>query len=813
MLINNSIKESPILGLCGMGGGIALSPGPSGFTVKQSLRYSDSTASLDRTPSASGDRRTWTFATWVKRGKFDSTQGLFGCSSGASDAQTTEILFTSTERLMLQGNSTVFRQTDMRFRDPSAWYHIVVVCDIQNGTPNDRIRFYVNGNKITDWDSINNPSTGDVFGINQSDNHRIGRRPNNSDSLEGYLAETIFLDGIAVTDTNGVVDEFGEFNSDGVWVPREYTGPFNDTSDVNGFRLTYDSSQTNDIGTDSSGNNNNWTDSNFVASDEDLLDAPTSNFPLFNPKVRNGGTYAEAHMEYVTPTADSVTPTTFSFNTSNSESWYVEFTHNLANRSALGVANAQATNYSSSDARGITTPCVVYDSNGPIWINGSEQSPSQSVWNVGSTISMRFDASTRNIIFANNGTDQTGVTATLPADSDMTIICGDLTGAAGGGIFNINCGQQSFNQSVPAGFVAPQSNNLGVASSIRDGSQHCGVVTYTGTGVDSHAIPGLNFQPDLVWIKPRSVTDNHRLIDAVRGVSTHLVPNSIDDEPATNAQILESFDSGGFTLNGTDAGWNGNTSTYVAWCWKANGSGSANTDGNMTVTTSANTTNQFSICTYNATGVAGSFGHGLGQTPEFMMIKSLHRDASWVVWHKDLANDQVLHLNSDDAEQDHPNAFQATEADSEVVYLGNGSTADTNQTNATNPSHAAYIWSSVPGYSKFGTFTGDDQSDGPYIYTGFRPRIILMKSATNGFDWFIWDTERNKFNPSDNTLEPNQTTTEADASSPVQSIDIYSNGFKILGGNQVNQPNARIIYAAWGDNPLGGPGVKPITAR
>ena len=262
--------SSPAQGASGAQGAAA----DLGETIDQSLRYSSSTASLDRTPSASGDRRTWTFATWVKRSKLDSTQGLFGCSSGASDAQTTQIMFISADRLTLQGHSTVFRQTDMRFRDLNAWYHIVVVCDITNATANDRIRFYVNGSKITDWDSISNPGTGDVFGINQSDTHRIGRRPGNSDSLDGYLAETFFLDGIAIGDTNGVVDEFGRYNDDGVWVPQDYTGDFNDTGDVNGFHLTFDSSQSpNGIGTDSSGENNHWTSASFDEADVALYSA------------------------------------------------------------------------------------------------------------------------------------------------------------------------------------------------------------------------------------------------------------------------------------------------------------------------------------------------------------------------------------------------------------------------------------------------------------------------------------------------------------------------------------------------------------
>ena len=171
----------------------------------------------------------------VKRGLIDSTCGLLGVSAGASDAQQTEIRFESNGMLSLRGWTTLFRQTAMQFRDPNAWYHIVVVCDITNSTANDRIRFFINGQKVTDWDSISNPGTSDIFAINYADNTRLGLRANGSDPLQGYLAETYFIDGTAISDTGGVIDEFGKYNDDGVWVPQNYTGSFGPN---NGYHLS-----------------------------------------------------------------------------------------------------------------------------------------------------------------------------------------------------------------------------------------------------------------------------------------------------------------------------------------------------------------------------------------------------------------------------------------------------------------------------------------------------------------------------------------------------------------------------------------------
>ena len=281
-------------GFFSAGGGADL-----GDTIEQSLRFSASNLDFQYVPSTTGDRRKWTWATWVKRGLIDSTCGLLGVSAGASDTQQTEIRFESNGFLSLRGYTTLFRQTKNRFRDPNAWYHIVVVLDIANSTANDRIKFYINGQKVTEWDSISNPGTTDEFAINYADNTRLGLRPNGSDPVQGLLAETYFLDGIAITDTGGVIDEFGRYNTDGVWVPKSYTGSFGPN---NGYHLKYDSSGYNGsggIGADHSGSGNNFTASNFDTADvalysKDLFTESGTASPDFNSTDKTFASGGEA---------------------------------------------------------------------------------------------------------------------------------------------------------------------------------------------------------------------------------------------------------------------------------------------------------------------------------------------------------------------------------------------------------------------------------------------------------------------------------------------------------------------------------------
>jgi hypothetical protein len=247
-----------------------------GETIEQSLRFrSDANANLSRTPSSSGNRQTWTYSFWYKPGIRTRAAGESGagsvtflCVKAAENNTDYAELILESDRLTLQGNTVSWFILNPRYRDPSAWYHYVLVCDTTNATAADRIRIYINGERITDFASSSNPSQNDQLGINMSSVHRIGRRADsNTNPLDGLMAEINFLDGTAIGDTGGVIDEFGRYQEDGVWVPKNYSGSYG----TNGYNLDF--ADGSNPGNDVSGNNNDFTASGFDTADVALYTA------------------------------------------------------------------------------------------------------------------------------------------------------------------------------------------------------------------------------------------------------------------------------------------------------------------------------------------------------------------------------------------------------------------------------------------------------------------------------------------------------------------------------------------------------------
>jgi hypothetical protein len=239
--------------------------GDLGDTIGQSLRFrSDAVTNLVRTPSSSGNRQTWTYSFWFKLGKFGSSSTFICVNAGASNSLFSELVLESSDRFTFQGYTVSYFVQERKLRDPSAWYHIVLIADTTNATAADRLRFYVNGERETSFTTQTNPGLNDNFAINFADPTVIGLRAGTTiNKFEGELAQVYFIDGTAISETSGVIDEFGRYNEDGVWVPQDYTGTYG----TNGFHLTFDSSQTNGIGHDSSGNGNNFTANGFDTAD------------------------------------------------------------------------------------------------------------------------------------------------------------------------------------------------------------------------------------------------------------------------------------------------------------------------------------------------------------------------------------------------------------------------------------------------------------------------------------------------------------------------------------------------------------------
>ena len=333
---------------------------------------------------------------------------------------------------------------------------------------------------------------------------------------------------------------------------------------------------------------------------------------------------------------------------------------------------------------------------------------------------------------------------------------------------------------------------------------------YTGTG-SSNAITGVGFQPDLLWIKSRSNTYSHSWTDAVRGKDNKIASNNSNAQYTDSGQ-LASFDSDGFTLN-TDAGVNNNNSTYASWNWKANGQGSANTDGSINTTyTSVNTTAGFSISKWTGNSTAGAtIGHGLGVKPSLIIIKNLGASSQWLTWFDSFANTEMIYLNLTNAKGTGQTYFNSTTPTSSLITLGGG--VDENQNTM-----VAYCFAEKKGFSKFGSYTGNGNTDGTFVYTGFKPAMIIFKIYYGGTgSWVIYDNKRNTFNVVNSALFPDLSNAEETADNGFEcEVDMLSNGFKLRGtGNAywMNYSGWNYIYMAFAEEPLVASNGVPATAR
>ena len=326
---------------------------------------------------------------------------------------------------------------------------------------------------------------------------------------------------------------------------------------------------------------------------------------------------------------------------------------------------------------------------------------------------------------------------------------------------------------------------------------------YTGTG-SSNAITGVGFQPDWVWIKSRSDALSHALFDAVRGTTKVLNSNATSAE-YTNADTLTAFGTDGFTV-GSNTGVNASGETRVAWNWKAgNSAGSSNSDGSVTSTVTANTTAGFSIVKWTGTGATATVGHGLGVKPSIVLIKNTGAVENWVMYHGALGATKNLKLNNQEAAQTTSGAFNDTEPTSSVF------TVHTNtNTNQNGEVMIAYCFAEKTGYSKFGKYEGNGDSDGPFLYTGFKPAFVMIKRYSGaGNNWLILDTKRDPINQMGKGLLPDVSNAEATG----YNADFLSNGFKLrLSGSGENGNNFGYIYWAFGQSLVGSNNV-PCTAR
>lgn len=334
---------------------------------------------------------------------------------------------------------------------------------------------------------------------------------------------------------------------------------------------------------------------------------------------------------------------------------------------------------------------------------------------------------------------------------------------------------------------------------IPDGRVAMAATLYTGnssTQTISNAVNGVSMQPDFVWVKGRSVAYNHYLYDSVRGTLKNLFSNLTNAEQ-TVASSLTSFDTNGFTVGSGTSSINASGSTYVAWQWKAGGTAVSNTAGSITSSVSANTTAGFSVLTYTGTGSAATVGHGLGVAPSMIIMRSRTSTGSngnWVVYHTSLGATNYLVLNDTAASAANIGAFNNTSPTSSVFSVGTFT-----GTNGSSLGIIAYCFAPVAGYSAFGKYTGNGSADGPFVYTGLRPRFIMVKRTDSTGNWTIVDTSRNTSNVITNRLYADLSNAE-DTDTP---CDALSNGFKVrMTSTSWNASGGTYIYMAFAENPF-----------
>jgi hypothetical protein len=767
-------------------------PAAGGYNLTKSLRFrSSASAYLNRTPASAGNRTTWTLSFWCKRGLFGGDKIVL--SAGTTGSTDVDIFFPS-DQFMISDRSGWQLKTTQVFRDPSAWYHFVVAFDTTQATSTNRIKMYVNGSQITDFSGPSYPAQNATSSISNNVPQYIGTRSIIDNLYDGYLAEVNFIGGQALTPSS-----FGETSTTtGVWIPKKYTGSYG----TNGFYLPFtDTTSTSTLGTDFSGNSNTWTVNNISLTSGSTYDsmndvptltsATTANYCVINAVEPSSLSVSNGNLKCTYSGSDTYYTRRGTIGVSSGK-YYFEYycdAINSTTRGWGGIATAQAAlnNYVGVDAYGYGY------SYGASSVNNNSFVSYGATYTTGDVIGVAFDADAGTLTFYKNGTSQGTAFTGIPAGTYFPAFT-----CFAGGTISPNFGQQPFSYTPPTGFVALNTFNLptptiGATASTLAG-KYFNPVLYTGNG-GSQSVTGVGFQPDWVWVKVRSSTQNHSSNDSVRGAGNYLVQNATAAERFQGE--FDSFDSDGFSLtyNAAEGDYNGSGKTYVAWNWRANqGTNVTNTAGSITSTVSANTTAGFSVVTYTGNGTSGAtVGHSLGVAPSMVIVKRRNGVASWIVNHTSAGTGFLLLENT--AAYSSATTYWTTAPTSSLLPT----LTSNSEVNASGGTYVAYCFAQVAGYSAFGSYTGNGSSDGPFIYTGFKPAMIWTKPSSTTGPWNVLDNKRGPYNVNQPYLQQNTSSAEA----TVDYVDFLSNGFKIR--YNAASPNANgdtILYVAFAENPF-----------
>ena len=776
--------------------------GDDGYNLTNSLRFrSGASAYLNRTPSSASNRKTWTYSVWFKRGTL-GTGYLFGATTDSWNVNWTLIYLNSSNNLFVQDYATSERfnlSPTMVFRDPSAWYHLVVAVDTTQATASNRIKIYVNGVQVTAFNTASYPTQNlDTF-VDNNVAHQIN---GTGGYFDGYFDEVNFIDGQALTPSS-----FGSTNpATGVWQPKKYIGTYG----TNGFYLPFtNTTSTSTLGNDFSGNSNTWTVNNISltagATYDSMTDVPTltsatqANYCVLNPLITgNVITNVNGNLQASLSASSNAYFNSVGTIPITSGKWYWEYTVNTIDTSAgqwmqFGIVSSTTTYTNNAlGFSGNMSAAYAYYNDGFKAGNGTTASYA-ATFTTGDVIGVAFDDDAGTLTFYKNGTSQgqafSGISSTIQWLPIIQMYRSTGTNQRA----DINFGQRPFAYTPPTGFVALNTFNLPISSIVK-GNTVMDATLFNGTSGNVTVVNDGGFEPDLVWLKSRNIAQGHGLYNTIITGSYVLQSNTTGAEIFLSNPLL--FNSNGFTST-TDSHTNGYT--YVGWQWKAGGTAVTNTAGSITSTVSANTSAGFSVVTFTTAGASATIGHGLGVAPRMVIMKDRTNAASWLVYNASLASAaNYLVLNATDASASNTTVWNNTAPTSSVFSIGTVWAAS---------NYVAYCFAQIAGYSAFGSYTGNGSTDGTFLYLGFRPKFVLIKS-TGSQDWVMLDSARSPYNVAGNYLRPNSSGAENGGSTPTTSTneDFLSNGIKFRNdassSGYTNGSGVTYIYMAFAENPF-----------
>ena len=832
-------------------------------------------ASISTTPSSTS---IGTYSCWIKRTEVGRTGNYLFVASNSARYSRLFFNSTDQIQLYSGDGSwnSVQPITNATYRDTSAWYHLVLRIDATDGTAANRLRLYMNGVEQT-WATAPNISQNsgmtltEAFGSPGYHGWGVNLAYYTASAFfSGYLADVYYIDGQALAPT-----EFGEFDSDsGIWKPIEYTGTYGNC----GYYMDFADSGDLGDNESSTGSTFDFSENNITAVDQATdtptnnfctLNAAISvgnQYGRYVTRAKHGATQPDE------PTGSfGGNWGTHSFSKGK---WYWEIKQYLPNSLNLqdfGVASCKNCSGPENQSSGfhISEPTKGLYSDASTGIYPQAGSTSSYIGNTassandnlgpavnGAIFQIAFDADDGKIWFGKNDTWQDTVGGTQPSKSDIaagnnaryTSINSNAEGPwmPTFGMYNANQGHHmdinfggytvatpssgntdgngygNFEYEPPSGFLAICSKNLAEEgiTTIDDPSAHFQVALHTSAnGVTVTNDGNSNLQPDFLWSKARAATHSHGLFDSSRGVRQWLRADTNDSEvTVASGYDLTAFSTDGFTTGNNQYNSICGGTDYVAWQWKANGGTvSNNTDGDLTTSVQVNATAGFSIATYTPPNdTARTVGHGIGAAPEFIIIRARNRVENWHAYHS--ASGTGGSKLDDDTAHNNNSVLGDALATSSVYKLG----TDWRMNGSYN--YVMYSWAPIEGYSIFGKYQGNgyfgtagaypEGKDGPFIHTGFKPALIIIKCDSTTGSWAMYDHKRDGYNKSNDALFVDTNTAEASNNISGSNIGIYSNGFKIHNNdNTLNASGEIYTYAAWAAQPQQTSTGIPCTAR